>query len=45
MKVEPISFGKEHKNMLAHAKMMVDKHYVVIHKDFEKLNSILKNSG
>ena len=44
MKVEPISFGKEHKNMLAHAKMMIDKHYVAIHKDFEKLIVSLKTA-
>jgi len=44
MKVEPVSFGKEHKNMLAHAKMMIDKHYVAIHQDFQKLIVSLKTA-
>jgi hypothetical protein len=44
MKIEPVSFGKEHKNMLAHAKMMIDKRYVAIHKDFEKLIVSLKTA-
>jgi hypothetical protein len=44
MKVEPISFGREHKNMLAHAKMMIDKHYVAIAPGFEKLLVSLKTA-
>ena len=30
--------------MLAHAKMMIDKHYVAIYKDFEKLIVSLKTA-
>lgn len=44
MKVEPVPFGKEHKNMLAHAKMIVDKRYVAIHPTFEKLIISLKTA-
>ena len=37
MKVLPISFGTEHKQMLAHISMIISKEYLCIPKEFDKL--------
>ena len=37
MKVLPINFGTEHKQMLSHLAMLVSKEYLCIPKEFDKL--------
>ena len=37
MKVLPISFGTEHKQMLSHLAMLASKEYLCIPKEFDKL--------
>ena len=37
MKVEPVSFAKEHKAMLGHCKLLLEQGYVAINPDFGKL--------
>src|SRR6476619_8508730 len=37
MKVLPISFGTEHKQMLSHLTMLVSKEYLAIPKEYDKL--------
>src|SRR6476659_8484854 len=37
MKVLPVNFGTEHKQMLAHLAMLVSKEYLAIPKEFDKL--------
>src|SRR5919112_3559006 len=37
MKVEPVSFAKEHKAMLGHCKLLLEQGYVAINPAFDKL--------
>ena len=37
MKVEPVSFAKDHKAMLGHCKLLLEQGYVAINLDFDKL--------
>ena len=37
MKVLPVNFATEHKQMLAHLHMLVNKEYLAIPKDYDKL--------
>ena len=37
MKVLPVNFATEHKQMLAHLHMLVNKEYLAIPKEFDKL--------
>jgi hypothetical protein len=44
MRVIPVSFNKEHKNMLAHCKLMLEKDYVEINPKFDKLVTALRTA-
>jgi hypothetical protein len=44
MNVVPVSFGPEHKEMLGHAKLMMDEGYVAIHPRFGKLITSLRTA-
>jgi hypothetical protein len=44
MKVIPVSFNKEHKEMLGHAKMMLEKGHLVINPIFDKLITALRTA-
>ena len=37
MRVLPVNFSTEHKQMLAHLALLVSKEYLAIPKDFDKL--------
>jgi hypothetical protein len=37
MKVEPVNFNQEHKEMLGHCKLFLEKGYVAINPAFDKL--------
>ena len=37
MKILPVNFGTEHKQMLAHLHMLVNKEYLAIPEEFDKL--------
>jgi hypothetical protein len=37
MKVEPINFNQEHKGMLGHCKMLLERGYIAINPAFDKL--------
>ena len=37
MKVEPINFNQEHKEMLGHCKMLLERGYIAISPAFDKL--------
>ena len=37
MKVEPVNFNQEHKEMLGHCKLFVEKGYIAINPVFDKL--------
>jgi len=37
MKVEPVSFAKDHKAMLGHCKLLLEQRYVAINPAFDKL--------
>ena len=37
MKVEPINFNQEHKEMLGHCKMLLERGYIAINPSFDKL--------
>jgi hypothetical protein len=37
MKVIPINFMTEHKNMLSHLHLLINKEYLAIPKDYDKL--------
>ena len=41
MKVLPVSFAAEHKQMLSHLAMLVSKSYLAIPKEFDKLIILL----
>ena len=42
MKVLPVSFAAEHKQMLSHLAMMISKEYLCIPQEFDKLIISLK---
>ena len=44
MKVIPVSFGKEHKAMLGHCKMILEDSYIAIHPSFDKLITSLRTA-
>jgi hypothetical protein len=44
MKVEPISFNQEHKEMLGHCKMLLERGYVAINPAFDKLITSLRTA-
>lgn len=44
MRVEPVSFGAEHKAMLYHVKFMIENHYLQIHPTFDKLITALRSA-
>ena len=44
MRVEPVSFGKEHKEMLVHAKMLLEQGYIAINPVFDKLITLLRTA-
>ena|ERR687891_174457 len=45
MKVEPASFGKEHKEMLGHCKLPLEQGYIAINPSFDKLITSLRTAG
>ena len=44
MRVIPVHFNKEHKNMLAHCKLMLEKEYIEINPIFDKLITSLRTA-
>ena len=44
MKVIPVHFSTEHKSMLTHCKMMVEKQAISIHPKFVKLVTSLRTA-
>jgi len=44
MKVEPVSFGVEHKPLLYHAKFMLENKYLQIHPTMDKLVTALRSA-
>jgi hypothetical protein len=44
MKVLPVSFAAEHKQMLSHLAMIVSKSYLAIPKAFDKLEIALRTA-
>jgi hypothetical protein len=44
MRVEPVSFGVEHKALLYHAKFLLEKRYLQIHPTMDKLIVALRSS-
>ena len=44
MKVEPISFAKEHKEMLGHCKLLLEKGYTAVNPAFDKLITSLRTA-
>jgi hypothetical protein len=44
MRVEPVSFGSEHKALLYHVKFLLENKYVQIHPSFDKLIVSLRSS-
>jgi hypothetical protein len=44
MKVEPVSFGVEHKALLYHTKFLLENRYVQIHPSFDKLITALRSA-
>ena len=44
MRVEPVSFGVEHKPLLYHAKFLLENRYVQIHPTMDKLIIALRSS-
>jgi Terminase RNaseH-like domain len=44
MKVEPVSFGVEHKQLLYHAKFLLENKYLQIHPSFDKLITALRSA-
>ena len=44
MKVLPVSFAVEHKQMLAHLHMLINKEYLTISKEYDKLIISLKTT-
>ena len=44
MKVLPVNFATEHKQMLSHLAMLVSKYYLAIPKEFDKLIIVLRTA-
>jgi hypothetical protein len=44
MKVVPVSFAKEHKEMLGHCKMLLEGGYIAINPAFDKLITSLRTA-
>jgi hypothetical protein len=44
MKVVPVSFGKEHKEMLGHCKLLLEQGYIAINPAFDKLIASLRTA-
>ena len=44
MKVEPVSFGVEHKQLLYHVKFLLENKYLQIHPSMDKLIIALRTS-
>lgn len=44
MRVEPVSFGVEHKALLYHTKFLLENHYVQIHPTMDKLITALRSA-
>lgn len=44
MLVEPVSFGMEHKQLLYHAKFLIENKYVQVHPSFDKLVTSLRSA-
>jgi hypothetical protein len=44
MRVEPVSFGKEHKEMLGHCKLLLEQGYIAINPVFDKLITSLRTA-
>ena len=44
MKVVPVSFSSEHKHMLQHAKIILERGVVAIHPKFDKLITALRTA-
>ena len=44
MRIIPVSFNKEHKIMLSHCKLLLEKEYVEINPRFDKLVTSLRTA-
>jgi hypothetical protein len=44
MKVEPVSFAKEHKAMLGHCKLLLEQGYIAINPLFDRLITSLRTA-
>ena len=44
MKVQPVNFNQEHKEMLGHCKMLLEQGYIAINPDFDKLITSLRTA-
>jgi hypothetical protein len=44
MKVEPVNFNQEHKEMLGHCKMLLERGYIAINPSFDKLITSLRTA-
>jgi hypothetical protein len=44
MRVEPVSFGIEHKALLYHVKFILENKYIEIHPSFDKLVTALRSA-
>lgn len=44
MRVIPVNFNQEHKEMLGHCKMLLEKGYVAINPSFDKLITSLRTA-
>jgi hypothetical protein len=44
LKVEPVSFGAEHKQLLYHAKFLLENKYLQIHPTLDKLIIALRSA-
>jgi hypothetical protein len=44
MKVEPVNFNQEHKEMLGHCKMLLERRYIAINPAFDKLITSLRTA-
>ena len=44
MKVQPVNFNQEHKEMLGHCKMLLERGYIAINPAFDKLITSLRTA-
>ena len=44
MRIIPVHFNKEHRNMLSHCKLMLEKEYIEINLRFDKLVTALRTA-